>query len=411
MRIVFLIIWLFQITFCFAQNKIAIVKTQKNQTGYCDLQGKITYIERTDSLYNESICKFHNGFARLRHLNKFYFIDEYGKHIFSTEFDKAEDFEEGLAEVRINNKWGFINRQGEIIIKPQFYETHPFSDGLSQVALGPKEKHGFIDSTGNFIIKPQFDNASAFVYDKAWVLQNGKWGLINREGNFIINPTYKEVKNIFEQYNVYTSNYSYDLITGIINKSKYKTNNLVWVLLNGKWGLINKEGKTLIAHQFLDVKNISEGYTWVKEHEYWGLIDSLGNYIIKPDERVPLIYGTNVSFKNFSELHYGLIRYQTKEMYGYQNTNLTVAIPAKYDKATDFKNGLATVNQDGYWGVIDTKGNLVIPINYKEIILNESGLFPVKDDNGNWGYLNLKNEWVIKPQFKTASAFTTTNYK
>jgi hypothetical protein len=186
---------------------------------------------------------------------------------------------------------------------------------------------------------------------------------------------------------------------------------LVWASLDGKWGLINKEGKNLINHQFVEVKNSSEGFTWVKEHEFWGLMDSLGNYLIKPNERNPLIYASNVSFKVFSEVHNGLIRYQTKDMYGYQDTKLNIVIPAKFDKATDFKNGLATVNQDGYWGVIDTTGKFIIPINYKEIILSDSELFPAKDDNGDWGYLNLKNEWVVKPQFKNVTSFAITNYK
>jgi hypothetical protein len=411
MRIWFLISWLLQLSFCIAQNKIAIVTTKKNQTAYYDLKGTITYIENTDPVFNESICKFNDGFARLRRTNKFYFIDEFGKPIFTTVFEKAEDFEEGLAEVKNDGKWGFINKKGEIVIKPQFYETHPFSFGLSQVAFGPKEKHGYIDSTGNFIIKPQFDNASAFVNDKAWVLQNGKWGLINKDGKFVINPTYKEIKNIFELYNAWAPEYSYNYITGLIQKSKYKKSNLVWASLDGKWGLINKEGKNLINHQFVEVKNSSEGFTWVKEHEFWGLMDSLGNYLIKPNERNPLIYASNVSFKVFSEVHNGLIRYQTKDMYGYQDTKLNIVIPAKFDKATDFKNGLATVNQDGYWGVIDTTGKFIIPINYKEIILSDSELFPAKDDNGDWGYLNLKNEWVVKPQFKNVTSFAITNYK
>ncbi len=388
-----------------AQNYVAIVTLKNNATAYIDLKGSTTYSESIDPAVHEAICKFHNGFARTRRTNKFYFIDEFGKPIFPTAFEKAEDFKEGFAEVKLNGKWGFINQRGEIVIKLQFYEVHSFSSGLSQVAFGPKEKHGYIDSTGNFIIKPQFDNSSSFVNDRAWVSLNGKWGIINKAGEFVLKPTYKDVKNVYEHYNQFSSDYPYNYINSVINKEMYRDNKFTWTSLNEKWGLVNKDGKVLIEHQYNDVKDVSEGFTWVKQGEFWGLIDSTGNYMIKPDERNNLIYGSNPSIKSFCEFHNGLIRYQSKNMYGYMDTHLNIIIPAKFDKATDFKNGVACVNQDGYFGLIDLSGKFIIPINYKDIIISDNGIFPAKDDNGNWGYLNLKNEWIIKPQFKKATPF------
>ncbi len=410
MRVCCFIIIFFQVTGYFSQNRIALVTTKQNQIAYCDINGTITYIESTDPVYNEAICKFNDGFARMRRSGMFNFINEFGKPIFSSTYEKAEDFEEGLAEIKQNGKWGFINQKGEIVIKPQFYETHPFSSGLSQVTYGATKKYGYIDTTGNFVITPQFDVATAFINDRAWVSVNGKWGLINREGKFIINPVFKLTKYTLEDESQWSWEYHFNYIT-IIRKQKSLYNHLTWTLLDKKWGLVNNNGATLVNHQFSDVKDISEGYTWVKQGELWGMIDSLGNYLIKPDERNPLIYASNTTFKLFSTFHDGLMLYQSRGLFGYLDKNLHVVIPATYDKVTDFKNGLACVKQDDYWGIIDVKGNIIIPINYKEIIINDTDLFSVKDDNGDWGYLNIKNEWVIKPQFKKVTPFVTTNYK
>ncbi|MBI3520287.1 MAG: WG repeat-containing protein [Bacteroidetes bacterium] len=386
-----------------------MVTTKQNQVAYCDIKGNITYTESTDPLYNEAICKFNDGFARMRRSGMFYFINEFGKPIFSSAYEKAEDFEEGLAQIKQNGKWGFINQKGEIVINPQFYETHPFSSGLSQVTYGATKKYGYIDSTGNFVIKPQFDMATAFTNDRAWVSVNGKWGLINREGKFIINPVFKLTKYTLEDESQWSWEYNFNYVT-IIRKQKLLYDHLTWTLLDKKWGLVNNNGVTLINHQFSDVKDISEGYTWVKQGELWGMVDSLGNHLIKPDERNPLIYASNTTFKLFSTFHDGLMLYQSRSLFGFLDKNLRVVIPAKYDKVTDFKNGLACVKQDDYWGIIDLKGNIIIPINYKEIIINDTDLFSVKDDNGDWGYLNIKNEWVIKPQFKKVTPFVLTTY-
>lgn len=409
MRSPVLIFFLAYALSCFSQNKVALVTNKKGEAAYFNLQKGITYIEKNpDPVPCEAICKFNNGFARARRLSLFYFIDETGKAIFNTPpFEKAEDFHENFAQVKLDGKWGFINRKGEMAIKPQFYEAGHFSSGLSEVALSPKGKHGFIDTLGNLVIEPQFDNAMPFIGDRTWVSLNGKWGIIDRKGKFIITPTYKAIKDIFDPFNVWVPEYDY--VTGLLNQQK-NISNLAWIMADGKWGLINKSGKTLVPAIYTEVKDINEGYTWVKKDAFWGLIDSTGNYLIKPDERNPLIYAANTTFKVFSGFHNGLLRYQSRNLYGYMDKQLNVVIPAKYDKASDFKNGLACVYQDGYCGLIDVKGKTVIPINYKEIIIGNDELFPAKDDNGDWGYLNLKNEWVVKPRFKNASPFVITYY-
>jgi hypothetical protein len=409
MRCLFILFFIACLSSCFSQNKVALVTTKKGETAYYSLQKGITYVEKKpDPAAVEGICKFNNGFARVRRLSQFYFIDETGNPVFNTPYEKAEDFHENFAQVKIDGKWGFINRKGEMAIKPQFYEAGPFSFGLSEVALSPKGKHGFIDTTGNFVIQPQFDNAMPFIGDRAWVSLNAQWGLIDKQGKFIITPTYKVVKDVFDPFDLWVSDY--DLISGMINQKKQSTGNLAWIISGGKWGLINKSGKTLVPAIYSEVKDIHEGYTWVKKDALWGLIDSTGNYLIKPDERNPLIYASNATFKIFSGFHNGLLRYQSRNLYGYLDKQLNVAIPAKYDKVSDFKNGLACVYQDGYCGLIDVKGKIVIPINYREISITNDDLFPAKDDNGDWGYLNLKNEWVVKPQFKNVSPFVITYY-
>jgi hypothetical protein len=80
----------------------------------------------------------------------------------------------------------------------------------------------------------------------------------------------------------------------------------------------------------------------------------------------------------------GLARYLNSEnKMGFVNTKLEVVIPAKYDYATSFKNGVAIVSNGshsekvsnnpeeehshmvgGVWGAIDKKGRVVVPLKY-----------------------------------------------
>ena len=334
----------------FAQKKVALVKTINNQSAYYELEEKkITYFESSEAIINEHICPYKDGMARIRRNSKFYFINNFGKPVFESEYEKAEDFNEELAEVKIDDKWGFINKKGELVIKPQFYETKIFSCGLASVAMSPRGKHGYIDKTGKFVIEPQFDLATTFNDNQAWVYLNGKWGLINKTGNYLIQPKY------------------------------------------------------------LEFKASNEGFTWVKKDGLWGMIDSLDNYIIQPNERNALIYCKNASFKLFNEFHDGLIIFQSKKMFGYMDKKLKVKIKADYDKAFDFSNGLALVVIEKDWGIIDSTGKIIIPLLYKELKLSNNQIFPAKNQEGLWGYLNIKNEWIIAPQFKNAYLFEETN--
>ncbi len=338
--------------FCFfssiyiqAQTYCALVVLNDKRAAYIDTTGKILYTELLDVVSNDHLCAFKNGFARLRRYEKFTFINEKGVPLFSTAFEKAEDFSEGLAEVRVNSKWGFIDTKGELVIKPTFYETGVFSCGLSSFASSPKGKHGFINNLGDIVVKPQFDRVKKFKNNRAWVLIDGKWGCINTMGNYIINPIY------------------------------------------------------------YDCKDFNEGYAWVKKDQLWGLIDSLGNYLIKPDERNPLIYAQNATFKNFESFNNGLMLIKNNNKVGFCDKTLKKIIPTQYEQVLQFKNGEACVKINGYWGIIDTIGNYIITPKYNAIKLGTIHLYPAENKEGLWGYINEQEEWVIKPQFNNAYQF------
>ena len=331
--------------FLIGQNYAAIVVLNNNKTVYIDKQGNTTYTENIDPLINEHICPFKDGFARVRRSKSFEFITPFGQPIFNIKFDKAEDFFEGYAEVKVEGKWGFINQKGDIVIKPEFYETYRFSCGLAAITKSPTGKLGYIDTTGKIVIPLKYDFGHRFINNKAWVSENGKWGLIDRFGKYIISPTFSEAKDM------------------------------------------------------------KEGFSWVKQDGLWGMIDTTGQYYIKPNERNPLTFAQNANNNIFFGFNNGLVKYQANNKYGFLDKFLKAKIPAIYDEVTNFENNRSCIKLDGYWGVIDVTGRFIIQPNYEGLKQGIDGLYAVKDKDNNWGYLNEKNEWVIKPQFKKATPF------
>ena len=71
-----------------------------------------------------------------------------------------------------------------------------------------------------------------------------------------------------------------------------------------------------------------------------------------------------------------------------------LVIPAKYDDAYDFHEGLAEVRLGYKWGFIDKPGKMVIPNIYDDVGPFSEGLAPVYLDN-KWGFIDKTGKMVI----------------
>ena len=90
--------------------------------------------------------------------------------------------------------------------------------------------------------------------------------------------------------------------------------------------------------------------------------------------------------------------------YGYKH-NGRVVIPAKYDDACPFSEGLARVKINGKYGFIDKTGTVVIPAKFDGAWDFSEGLASVKI-NGKWGFIDKTDTMVIPAKFDDAWYFS-----
>jgi hypothetical protein len=76
-----------------------------------------------------------------------------------------------------------------------------------------------------------------------------------------------------------------------------------------------------------------------------------------------------------------------------------------YNRASNFKDGLAIVNKDGGWGFIDKSGKEVVSCIYENADDFSDGLAPVEKD-GKWGYINKAGTEVIPFIYYFGSSFS-----
>ena len=94
--------------------------------------------------------------------------------------------------------------------------------------------------------------------------------------------------------------------------------------------------------------------------------------------------------------------------------NGKIVIPLKLDayiqsefqpRLSAFKDGLAVVSKSNNKGVIDTKGEIVIPFKYEDLSGFSEGFSIVKKGN-KYGYINKRNELIIPYTYDNAFDFS-----
>ena len=99
---------------------------------------------------------------------------------------------------------------------------------------------------------------------------------------------------------------------------------------------------------------------------------------------------------------------------GYLNTHTgKIVIPAQYQRAWNFSEGIAAVYNEGLVSFINESGELAFPttypirydLNFDDIAFQfHNGLCIMRTMDGQWGLINAQGEWVVEPTYNTIDA-------
>ena len=258
------------------------------------------------------------------------------------------------------------------------------------------------ESTALLVIPPEFEAAGVFHKGSAPVRVDGKWGLINTQGKWILAPTFTEI-------------------------GMYCVEGILPVKMDDKYGYINYLGTPITDYRFDEVKPFSEGLAAVRVDDQWGFIHPDGKWYISPrfDDAlsfkggvapVKFAAGWGYAYRSNKWLSLPLFQqtYEFSEGYGViKKNNLlglvdsdgNTSIKPTYGWAKSFANGVLPVATKAHqWIFVDDKGETVIDEVYQDSSSFSEGLVSVKKNN-KWGYINIKNEVVIPFEFDRAYNF------
>lgn len=89
-------------------------------------------------------------------------------------------------------------------------------------------------------------------------------------------------------------------------------------------------------------------------------------------------------------------------LWGYRDTEGRTVIPAVYQTANRFSDGMAVVRIDGIWQVIDPSGAMILDCSqYDAVKPFSDGLAPVCRD-GKWGFITVDGTVAVEPRYEMA---------
>ncbi|MDQ3017934.1 MAG: WG repeat-containing protein [Bacteroidota bacterium] len=302
-----------------------------------------------------------------------------------------QQFPVALYPVQIKEKWGYMNRRGDIIITPQFDIAEDFYDGIAKAGIltGDHLVYGFIDTKGQWVIQPQYHRCGLFSEGMCAVENDEKFGFINNGGQVVIPLQFKDA--------------------GMF------TEGLAAVKQNGWTRFIDKSGTIVFDKKYtcsVRYPRFVDGRAPVfGPDEKTGFIDSTGNFVIENK------FESASPFKEDKAWAMLEIRDKTAAdtltiKGGFINISGQFLIMPQYDFGWDFCEGYATVwtrsedKKQKIWKVIDAKGDVVLDdLLYVTVGSLNEGFIPVQNAELKWGFINIKGEVVIEPQFSGINHF------
>ena len=290
------------------------------------------------------------------------------------------------------NKWGVINQDGEEVIIPSYQEM---------IIIPDEEKDVFIctydidEQTGTYKTKAinnkneeiftEYDQIEAIdnidKNNNLWyeknvlkVSKNGKYGLIDLNGKELLPIDYDEITVLDEMEN-----------SIIVKKGE-------------KVGLVNDNGSILIDTEYKEIKPLGEtykeGYITVDEQGKYGVVSTTKKQLLenKYDEVFPVYLkeyylvkegttkklidanGQTILESGFDDIKSATtngVIFTKNNLYGEISKTGEVTLDAKYQDLKEVEEGTYIAKENDKYGIIDNVGNKQVAFDYIGITYNE----------------------------------------
>jgi len=163
-------------------------------------------------------------------------------------------------------KYSFILPEGTFFAGQFFEQVAPIFENVA--AFSKDKKQGLIDAKGKVIVEPKYDSIRWYGDDRFFVRDSN--------GNFLLDKHGKRYELADDP------NYNAEYNTKLPPREEYLKCGGEAKLISkaGKWGLVDQDGKTILASKYKALICYRDGFAWAPRDDLqkWCPIDKYGNY-------------------------------------------------------------------------------------------------------------------------------------
>jgi hypothetical protein len=244
------------------------------------------------------------------------------------EYDSIVYMGANLYKFCLAGKYGLIDQNNKVI-------TTEFQNIFESTLASKYPKKEFAKSKPivarniRIPLEERFDTVYHFSEGFAKFRSNKKYGFVDSLGNIRLVPQYTNARHFSE--------------------------GMVAVMLIGKWGFMDTNERLIIQPYYDEVSDFKNGVTLVRKEHSYNFINKEGRFLYnEPFEKIIPTYSGNY-------ILYRKGKFGIADRYGRE------FVSTKYEAVEELGNSYIFAKEHSLWGVLNEKGNIVIPFNYSAI--------------------------------------------
>lgn len=423
-------------------EKSVLTYIENNKYGIINFEGK----KITDAIYDsiESLL-YKEGCLIVTQDGKYGVITIEGKEMIKIEYDSitADGYYEEETKYQkagfvigqkkdVGYRYGYISNKGKIILDVEYNEINRVTEIDSEneiYLLAFKNGQAGLYKNSEQILKHGYEEIEYNKSNEIFIVQKlSKQGITNKQGKEIIPIEYNYIMISGNKINAQKEEKLY--IFDIQGKQEETSDNLTILSTenenysiimdeNDRFGVIDKDGNTIIESQYQYIEYYFENYFIVTKDGKTGIIDSNNN------QKVDFKYDTIQVIENTKVLQAIISSSDTIELYNTKIEKISSTKSGNISVENDYikvlsekernyfdKNGnvlnntaiftessLFAFSKDEKWGFADKDGNIKVEPNYDMVTeLNKYGFAGIKKDE-KWGVINSEGTVIVEPLY------------
>lgn len=396
----------------------SVLKYKENEKyGLIDFDGK----KITKPIYEEiESLEYKEGTIIVKQEGKYGLINIKGKQIIKPEYDdiKADGYYTKQAQYSDSGyivqtktqdgyRYGYINKEGKILLNTEYNEIDRVTDIEDEkniyLLISKNGQYGIVKNKKT-IIECVYEEIEYNKTNKIFIVQkNTKQGVIDIEGNQILPIEYDYIycaQNIITAKKDETTQI-YDLNGNKQEEPQYESlietsneNYIITIDNNEKFGVITKEGNTVIKNNYQYIEYAFDNFFIVTNNGKVGVLDNEGKQVIN------FSYDIIQKIKDKNAMQAIISNSNTIEIYNNEAKKITTIKDATLYTYSDYIKLLSSNNRK----YLDNNGN---EISNKEILNNTLYAY---SENGKWGFIDANGNKIVQAKYEMVTEFSKYGY-